>query len=71
MSTKANLQDEYLKKAIANRTAMRLVLSSGKDLRGLIKGADAFTLLLDIGGTELLVYKSSIAVIGPQGRNNE
>jgi host factor-I protein len=71
VSVKGNLQDEYLKRAITNRTAMHLVLTNGKDLRGLIKGADAFTILIDIGGTELLVYKSAIAVIGPQGRATE
>lgn len=71
MSAKASIQDEYLKQMIGNRVAVRLVLANGKDLRGIIKACDAFTLILDIGGAELLVYKSSIAVLGPQGRSNE
>lgn len=71
MSAKASIQDEYLKTMIANRVTARLVLTNGKDLRGVIKACDAFTVILDIGGTELLVYKSSIAVLGPQGRSNE
>jgi host factor-I protein len=71
MSAKASIQDEYLKKMIANRTGVRLVLTNGKDLRGVIKACDAFTVILDIGGVELMVYKSSIAVLGPQGRANE
>lgn len=65
MSAKGSIQDEYLKKMIANRASVRLLLANGKDLRGTIKACDAFTVLFDIGGTELLVYKSSIAVVGP------
>ncbi len=70
MSGKGNqVQDEYLKKVIEQRTPMRILLTSGKDLRGFIKDSDAFTLVLDIGeGVELLVYKSAIAAIGPQSR---
>lgn len=73
MATKGNTtQDDYLKAAIANRTAMRILLLSGKDLRGSIKACDAYTLTLDIGnGTELLVYKSAIGVIGPAGRQGD
>jgi host factor-I protein len=71
MSGKASMQDEYLKKTIANRTPVRVLLVNGKDLRGLIKSCDAFTLILDIGGVELLVYKSAVAVLGPQSQNNE
>ncbi|NPV47336.1 MAG: hypothetical protein HPY69_10275 [Armatimonadetes bacterium] len=73
MATEGNTtQDEYLKAAIANRTTMRVLLLSGKDLRGIIKASDAYTLTLDIGGgTELLVYKSAIGVIGPAGRPGE
>jgi len=71
MSGKASIQDEYLKKLIANRIPVRVLLVSGKDLRGFIKSCDAFTLILDIGGTELLVYKSAISELGPQSRGNE
>ncbi|MEN6306048.1 MAG: RNA chaperone Hfq [Armatimonadia bacterium] len=71
MAAKASIQDEYLKKLIANRSAVRVVLTNGKDLRGFIKSCDAFTILLDVGSVELLVYKSAIAVLGPQSRANE
>lgn len=71
MSGKGSIQDDYLKKMITNRTPVRVLLNSGKDLRGLVKACDAFTLVLDIGGTELLVYKSAISVLGPQSRGNE
>jgi host factor-I protein len=71
MPGKGSVQDDYLKQLITARTAVKIVLVNGKDLRGVIKSCDAFTLILDIGGTELLVYKSAIAVLGPQSRGNE
>ncbi|MGE5530970.1 MAG: RNA chaperone Hfq [Bacteroidota bacterium] len=71
MSAKASIQDEYLRRLIASHTSVKLVLTNGKELRGQIKACDAFTVLLDYSGVELLVYKSAIAVLGPQGRGNE
>jgi host factor-I protein len=71
MPAKANMQDEYLRNLITARSPVRVLLVNGKDLRGLVKACDAFTVILDIGGAELLVYKSAIAVIGPQSRANE
>ncbi|MHB8994616.1 MAG: RNA chaperone Hfq [Armatimonadota bacterium] len=71
MSAKASIQDDYLRKLIATHTSVKLVLTNGKELRGQIKGCDAFTVILDYSGVELLVYKSAIAVLGPQGRGNE
>lgn len=72
MSGKGSVQDEYLKKLITNRTPVRVLLGNGKDLRGLVKSCDAFTVIMDIGdGVELLVYKSAIAALGPQSRRNE
>jgi RNA chaperone Hfq len=72
MAGKGSVQDDYLSKAIASRITMRILLVSGKDLRGTIKACDAFTLTIDVGGgTELLVYKSAIGVIGPVGKGGE
>jgi len=71
MSAKASVQDEYLKKLITGRTSVRVLLVNGKDLHGIIKSCDAFTLILDVGGTELLVYKSAISALGPKSRGPE
>ena len=71
MASKASIQDDYLKKMISSRTAVRVLLVNGKDLKGVIKACDAFTVILDVGGPELLVYKSAIAVVGPQTRGHE
>lgn len=71
MSSKASIQDDYLKKLIASHTSVKLVLTNGKELRGVLKACDAFTVILDYSGVELMVYKSAIAVLGPQGRSGE
>jgi host factor-I protein len=68
---KDSIQDDFLKALIAHHTPARVLLANGKDLRGIIKACDAFTLIIDIGGADLLVYKSAVSVIGPQGRATE
>lgn len=68
MSGKNSMQEQYLRNQIEKRTVMRVLLTTGKDLRGIIKASDTFTLLMDIGGTELLIYKSAIAAMGPAGK---
>ena len=40
-------------------------LVSGKRLIGRIKGHDRFTIVLDQGGTDQLVFKHAIATVGP------
>ena len=68
MEGKGSVQDDYLKKAITERVFMRVLLTGGKDMKGLIKGCDAFTIVMNISGMEVLVYKSAIAAIGPSNR---
>ena len=38
-------------------------MSNGKEICGLIKGFDQFTVRVELKDTELLVYKSAIAII--------
>ena len=67
MSTeKPNVQDNYLNELRKLKMPARVLLCSGKDLRGLITGFDAFTFTLEIKGVELLVYKSAVAAIAPE-----
>ena len=62
---KPGIQDEFLNEARKADTPVRILLTSGKDLRGLIRSFDTFTLMLETHGVKLLVYKSAIAAIGP------
>lgn len=46
-------------------TVMRIVMVNGKQLSGKLADYDTFTVLVDISGVEVMVYKSAIAVLGP------
>ena len=67
MTGKGSVQDAYLKDAMEKETAVRISLIGGKEVRGQVKGFDAFTILVTTKGMDILVYKSAIAAIGPAG----
>ncbi len=62
---KPNVQDEYLNEIRKADTLVRVLLTSGKDLRGIVRSFDTFTLILETHGVKVLVYKSAVAAIGP------
>lgn len=64
---KGNVQDAYLERMRKKTTPVRVVLLDGRKLNGVVKGYDAFTLILTVnpGGADVLIYKSAIAVVGP------
>ena len=64
MSTeKINIQDDFLNELRKQEKQVSILLSNGKEIRGLIKGFDQFTIRVELKDTELLVYKSAIAII--------
>ena len=65
MSSKVSVQDAYLKETADKAEMVRINLVNGKEVRGVIKAFDAFTILLTIKGMDILVYKSAIAAMGP------
>jgi host factor-I protein len=65
MSGKVSVQDAYLKETAEKAEVVRVNLVNGKEVRGVIKAFDAFTVLLTIKGMDILVYKSAIAAMGP------
>ena len=62
---KMNLQDAYLNKLRKERVPVSVFLIKGTRLQGIIAFFDQFTILLENGGTQQLVYKHSIATIVP------
>ncbi|ADU96472.1 RNA chaperone Hfq [Thermovibrio ammonificans] len=60
-----NLQDTYLNRLRKERIPVNVFLVKGTRLQGVITFFDQFTLLLENGGTQQLVYKHSIATIVP------
>jgi len=64
MSTeKVKVQDNFLNELRKQERQASILLSNGKEICGLIKGFDQFTVRVQLKDTELLVYKSAIAII--------
>ena len=60
---KVNIQDSFLNELRKQEKQARILLSNGKEICGLIQGFDQFTVKVELKDTELLVYKSAIAII--------
>jgi host factor-I protein len=62
-----NLQDSFLNQLRKENIPVILYLTSGVQLRGHVKGFDAFTVILEgQGKPPQLVYKHSIVSVAPQ-----
>jgi host factor-I protein len=61
-----NLQDSFLNQLRKENIPVILYLTSGVQLRGMVKGFDAFTVILEgQGKPPQLVYKHSIVSVAP------
>ena len=60
-----NLQDVFLNQARKEHVGVTIYLTNGFQLRGMVKGFDNFTVLIDCEGKQQLVYKHAISTITP------
>lgn len=60
-----NIQDIFLNNARKTKTTVSIYLVNGFQLRGIVKGFDSFTVILDSEGKQMLIYKHSITTITP------
>ncbi len=60
-----NLQDVFLNQVRKEHISVTIYLTNGFQLRGLVKGFDNFTVVLDSEGKQQLVYKHAISTISP------
>jgi host factor-I protein len=60
-----NLQDVFLNQARKDHIALTIYLTNGFQLRGMVRGFDNFTLILDSDGRQQLIYKHAISTIIP------
>lgn len=66
MAKSINLQDMFLNQVRKENVSVTVYLMGGVQLRGVVKGFDAFTLLLDSPGKPTqLVYKHAITSVVP------
>ena len=60
-----NIQDIFLNNARKSKTAVSIYLVNGFQLRGIVKGFDSFTVILDSEGKQMLIYKHAITTVTP------
>jgi len=61
-----NLQDVFLNQARKERISVTFYLVNGFQFRGMVKGFDNYTVILESEGKQQLVYKHAISTIIPQ-----
>jgi len=60
-----NLQDVFLNQVRKEHIPVTVYLTNGFQLKGLVKGFDNFTVVLDSEGRQQLIYKHAISTISP------
>lgn len=63
-----NIQDAFLNSARRDKLPVQINLMSGATLSGRIKSFDKFSLLLDTGGHDFLIFKHAISTISLEKR---
>lgn len=66
MQKNNNLQEIFLTKVCRNRLNVTVFLVNGFQLRGVISGFDAFTVVVITEGRQQVIYKHAISTIAPE-----
>ena len=65
MQKNQNLQDSFLNQARRERLMVTVILVNGFQLRGVIRGFDAFVVFVDSDGKQQMIYKHAISTVVP------
>ena len=65
MQKTANLQDVFLTKARKQSIPVTVFLMNGFQMRGIVRGFDSFTVVLETDGKQQLIYKHAISTLVP------
>lgn len=65
MQKTQNLQDLFLNQVRKEKIAVTMFLMNGFQLRGVIRGFDGFTVILDSEGKQQMIYKHAISTVVP------
>lgn len=60
-----NLQDSFLNQARRERALVTVFLMNGFQMKGYVRGFDAFVVTLDSDGKQMMIYKHAISTIIP------
>ncbi len=65
MQKTQNLQDLFLNQTRKDRQSVTLFLMNGFQMRGIVRGFDSFTVVLESEGKQQLIYKHAISTLVP------
>ena len=65
MKGNINLQDIFLNQVRKENVLITIYLVNGFQLRGMVKGFDNYTIVLESEGKQQLIYKHAISTISP------
>lgn len=65
MQSSLNLQDIFLNQARREKMQVVVFLVNGFQLKGIVRGFDSFTVILDTEGKQQMIYKHAISTIVP------
>ncbi len=60
-----NQQDSFLNQVRKENIPVTIYLVNGFQLKGLVRGFDQFTVILENEGRQMLVYKHALSTIAP------
>ncbi|MDD2444280.1 MAG: RNA chaperone Hfq [Desulfotomaculaceae bacterium] len=60
-----NLQDAFLNQVRKESIPVTIFLINGFQLKGMVRGFDNFTVILESDGRQLMVYKHAISTVSP------
>lgn len=63
--TQVNLQDAFLNQVRKENVSVTIFLVNGFQLKGIVRGFDNFTVMLESEGKQMMVYKHAISTISP------
>lgn len=60
-----NLQDAFLNQVRKDKILVTIFLVNGFQIRGLVKGFDNFTVIIELDGKQKLIYKHAMSTVEP------
>ena len=60
-----NLQDAFLNQVRKEKTPVTIFLVNGFQIKGIVKGFDNFTVIVELDQRQQLVYKHAISTVAP------
>lgn len=65
VKSQINLQDAFLNQVRKEKALVTIYLVNGFQIKGLVKGFDNFTVIVEMDGRQQLVYKHAISTVAP------